>query len=265
MDYILFILTLCLVAIIIIATRSLTATALVLFSYSALVLPAWYGPDLSFLVLSGLFLVLFILVLVRAVRTGFFRFVEGRDIRIWRIAARPFALLFIPIDIYAGHRLLVILMGYLALISVGLDMYRIISKRQLPVIFKAKEEKHFSSMTGFLVSVFIVFLLFSPQIAYLCLTFIIFGDLSSKFIGIRYGRTHLIHDRTLEGSLGFLTGSLYGGILLFAIFRFSLAWLIAGSLVATLTELFSWKIDDNFSVGIITGSVLVSMKYFFGI
>lgn len=54
-------------------------------------------------------------------------------------------------------------------------------------------------MTSFLVSVFIVFLLFPSEIAYLCLGFIIIGDLISKYIGIKYGRNHLIHDRTLEG------------------------------------------------------------------
>jgi len=265
MELSLIILTLSLLMIVVIATRSLTASALVFFSFVAVLLPAWYGPDLIILLLSGILLAGFISILLRAIRTGFFSFLAGREIRIWRIAARPFALLFILIDLYAGHRLIVSLLGCLALISVGLDLYRIISEKQLSMIFKAKEARHFSSMTGFLVSVFIVFLLFDPQIAYLCLTFIIFGDMFSKYIGIKYGRVHLIHDRTLEGSLGFLTGSFYGGIILYAIFHFSLAWLIAGALVATITELLSWKIDDNFSVGIITGCVLICLKLFFGI
>ena len=265
MDYIILILILSLLVIVIIATRSLVTTALVLLSFLSILLPIRFGTDLVILIFSGAFIVCFVLVLFHAFKSGFFDFMAGRDIRKWRIFARPFALLFIPIDIFIGHRFLIILLGYLALVIISLDLYRIISKKQLSKIFKQKEARHFSSMTGFLVSVFIVFLLFPPQIAYLCLVFILFGDLLSKIIGIKYGKTHLIHERTLEGSMGFLAGCIYSGTALYAIFNFNLVWLIVGSIVATLTELFSWKIDDNFSVGIITGCVLICLKYFFGI
>lgn len=265
MDYILIILSVTLLAIVLIATRSFITSALILFSFISILLPVRFGTSPLIISLSAVFLLSSVIILIYAFRSGFFDFIIGRDIKKWRIFARPFALLFIPIDIYIGHRFLIILLGYLALIIIGLDLYRIISKRQLSLIFKQKEARHFSSMTGFLVSVFIVFLLFPSNIAYLCLVFILFGDLFSKIIGIKYGKTHLIHERTLEGSMGFLAGCLYAGIVLNVIFNLSLTWLIAGSIVATLTELFSWKIDDNFSVGIITGCVLICLKFFFGI
>jgi len=265
MNHNLLILAITLLIIVIIATRSLVATALVLFSFISILLPIRFGTDPVVIIFSGVFLLSFVLLLLHAFKSGFFDFMTGRDIRRWRIFARPFALLFIPIDIFIGHRFLIILLGYLALIIISLDLYRIISKKQLSKIFKQKEARHFSSMTGFLVSVFIVFLLFPSKIAYLCLVFILFGDLLSKLIGIKFGKTHLIHERTLEGSLGFLAGCIYAGTVLYAIFNFNLVWLIVGSIIATLTELFSWKIDDNFSVGIITGCVLICLKYFFGI
>jgi dolichol kinase len=265
MDYTLFILTLTLLVIVLIATRSLIASSLILFSFLAVLLPVRFGADPIVIVSSSAFFLSCVLILLYAIRSGFFNFIAGRDIKKWRIFARPFALLFILIDIFMSHRFLIILLGYLALIIIGLDLYRIISQKQLSKIFKLKEARHFSSMTGFLVSAFIVFLLFPSDIAYLCLVFILFGDLFSKVMGIKYGKTHLIHERTLEGSLGFLAGCLYGGIVLYVIFHFPLVWLITGSVVATLTELFSWKIDDNFSIGIITGCVLICLKYFFGI
>jgi dolichol kinase len=265
MDYTLLILTLSLLVIVLFATRSLIASSLILFSFLTILLPVRFGADPVVIILSGIFFISCVLILLFAIHSGFFNFIVGRDIKKWRIYTRPLALLFIPVDIFIGHRFLVFFLGYLVLIIIGLDLYRIISKKQLNKIFKQKEARHFSSITGFLVSAFIVFLLFPSNIAYICLTFIIFGDLFSKVIGIKYGATHLIHERTLEGSLGFLAGCMYGGIVLYVPFHFPVIWLIAGSVVATLTELFSSKIDDNFSVGIITGCVLICLKYFFGI
>lgn len=261
----LLILAISLLIITVLTTRSLVASSLIFLSYLSILLPIRFGTEIIVVILSGLSFLSSVLILLYAIKSGFFNFIAGRDIRKWRIFARPFALLFIPIDIFIGHRFLIILLGYLALVIIGLDLFRIISKKQLSRIFKQKEARHFSSMTGFLVSVFIVFLLFPSKIAYLCLVFILFGDLFSKIIGIKYGTTHLIHERTLEGSLGFLAGCIYAGTVLYAIFNFNLVWLIVGSFTATLTELFSWKIDDNFSVGIITGCVLICLKYFFGI
>jgi dolichol kinase len=259
------ILTIVLLAVLLIATRNLTATGIIMFSFLAILVPVRFGVELKYILLSCLSLSGSIILLIHALKSGFFKFIDGRDIRKWRIFARPFALLFIPIDIFIGHRSLIILLGCLALIIVGLDIYRIFSSKQFSVIFKQKEFRHFSSMTSFLVSAFIIFLLFPQYIAYLCLVFILFGDLLSKLIGIKFGKTNLIHGRTLEGSLGFLAGCLYAGIVLYAIFGFNIFWLITGSLVATFTELFSWRLDDNFSVGIITGSVLLCLKYFSGL
>lgn len=265
MDYKLIILVFAVLLPVIIASRSLVATSLVASSFLTLLLPLWYGPDPAIFIIAGCCFIIFLVTLWFALRSDFFNYLAGRDIKKWRILARPFAFLFIPINIFFGHRFLIILLGYLALISIGIDLFRLFSKKQFSQIFKKKEAKHFSSMTSFLVAVFIVFLLFPAEIGYLCLAFIIIGDLFSKFTGIKYGRNHLIHDRTLEGSLGFMTGCLYGGIILYTIFSFNIIWVIVGALAATLTELFSWKIDDNFSVGVITGCVLICLKYFFGI
>jgi dolichol kinase len=184
------------------------------------------------------------------------------ELKWWRIIARPFALLFIPIDIYFGHAILLYLIGGLCVIFIGIDLYRIFSKNPLTSLFKRKEAHRFSSMTSFLVSVFISFLLFHDQVAYLCLVFIIFGDLAAKMVGVRFGRRRLIYGRTLEGSLGFLGGSLVSGFILCAILHIEFSWLLIGAFVATLVELFSFYLDDNFTVQILTGGCLEALIYF---
>lgn len=265
MDYKFIILILVVLLPVIIASRSLLTTSLVISSFLTLLLPLWFGFEPVTLFIAGCSFFIFLITLWFVLRSDFFNYMTGRDIKKWRILARPLAFLFIPLDVFFGHRIFIIILGYLALISIGIDLYRIISKKEFSKIFKKKEARHFSSMTSFLGAVLIIFLLFPSKIGYLCLAFITFGDLFSIFFGMKYGKNILIHDRTLEGSLGFLTGSLYSGIILYAIFSLNIIWVIVGAVAAALTELFSWKIDDNFSVGVITGCVLICLKYFVGI
>ncbi|MFO7852177.1 MAG: hypothetical protein ACQERS_09315 [Bacteroidota bacterium] len=117
-------------------------------------------------------------------------------------------------------------------------------------------------MTSFVVAIFIVFLLFKENVAYLCLVFIIFGDMAAKFMGLKYGRIKIIQSRTLESSLGFLTGCLLAGYILMLIFGFRFSYLVIGAACATLAELFSFDMNDNFTVGILTGGCLAALQYF---
>lgn len=184
------------------------------------------------------------------------------ELKWWRIIARPFAMLFIPLRILAGHRALLCLLGVLSAVFIAIDLYRIFSRRKMSLLFKRSEFQQFSSMTSFLVAIFIVFLLFPSGISYLCLTFIIFGDMAAKFTGIRFGRTKIIHGKTLEGSLGFLAGCLITGFLICTILDIPIGYLLLGSLCATVVELFSFRVDDNFTVGVITGGCLQALVYF---
>jgi len=161
-----------------------------------------------------------------------------------------------------GQKFLLYLLGGLSLFFIGADLYRLFSKRRMSRFFKKNEFQRFSSMTSFLVAIFIVFLLFPAPVAYLCLCFILFGDMGAKLTGLRFGRTTIIHDKTLEGSLGFLTGSLYTGFILCTVLNIEFSYLIIGAFVATVVELFSYHMDDNFTVGILTGGCLMALKYF---
>ena len=115
-------------------------------------------------------------------------------------------------------------------------------------VFKKKEANRFSSMTLFLVSAFLSFLLFPASIPYVSLICITFGDFFSKVIGLRFGTFKLYKNRTLEGTLAFLAGSLMINVI-----------------IAAITELFSGAVDDNFSVSIVTGGVLAALRYFLSV
>ena len=79
------------------------------------------------------------------------------------------------------------------------------------------------------------------------------SDPLAAIIGRRYGRHKLVHGRSLEGSLTFLfSGIIAATVLLISLHSLPLtsALLISAgaALPATLAELFSRRIDDNFSI-----------------
>lgn len=200
--------------------------------------------------------------LLGALRRGAFSFDPELDIRWWRVIARPFALLFIPIDLFFGHTAVLLLLGALSLLFITLDMVRLLTAHRLSRLFKEKENKRFSSMTAFLAATFLIFLVFGGSVPYLALGFITVGDLFGKVIGIGFGRTRLLRERTLEGSLGFLSGSFMAGWVIYSLLPVPLYAALAGPPFAAAVELFSMDLDDNFTVGIVTGGFLFALRYF---
>jgi len=245
-----------------IAARNLLVPAITLLSFLIISLPLYYGFDTLCIIVIAFLVALLSLSVWMAKRRGIFRIESDKELKKWRIFARPFALMFIPINIYIGHTFLIYLLGGLSSIFILIDLYRLIFRYNLSLLFKKTETQRFSSMTSFIVAIFIVFLIFPVNIAYLCLAFITFGDMASKFTGIKYGRKKLIQTRTLEGSLGFLSACLFTGYLLVLIFDIGSYYLVIGAACATLAELFSYSLDDNFTVSILTGTCLYALQYF---
>ncbi len=260
----------------------LPAVVVIMIAVAALlsVTRAWQVPILSVSILAGFFLPLAescgglspatVLVsgylafeaVISIVTSSLFKLGESGEVKLWRLLARPFALLFLPIDVFAGRRTLLFVIGIVALVFIITDFVRLATKKNLAAVFKKKEANRFSSMTLFLVSAFLSFLLFPASIPYVSFVCITFGDLFSKVIGLRFGTLKLYKSRTLEGTLAFLAGSLMFNVIISAFVEISLVYIIVGCFIAAITELFSGAIDDNFSVTIVTGGVLVALRYF---
>jgi len=244
------------------AAKNMLVTGMVFLIFMLITLPLYFGINIWIIILFIISFALLVLIISLAKRKRIFTLDDRVELKKWRIIARPLALLFIPINIFLGHTFLLYLVGILSIIFILTDLYRLFSRKELSLIFKKTEFQKFSSMTSFLVAIFIVFLIFPEEVAYLCLAFIIFGDMAAKLIGLKYGKTRIIQTRTLEGSLGFLTGCILAGYILILLFGFSFSYLMIGALCATMAELFSFSMDDNFTVGIITGGCLAALQYF---
>ena len=247
------------------ASRSGDLTCLAAFFFLGIVTPLEMGFAPRAVLIFSLSLYCFALAVRSTVIRRVFVIDPEIEMKWWRVIARPFALLFIPIDLLFGRTTLLFLIAGIGVILIGTDIFRMLSRHQLQLLFKKKEIKRFSSMTSFVVAIFLIFLVFPGVIPYLGLAFITVGDLFSKIIGIKFGKVRLFRDRTLEGSLGFLAGSFMAGWVIYMLRPVPLYAVIAGPLFAAAVELFSMDLDDNFTVGIVTCGFLFALRYFLGI
>jgi len=130
-------------------------------------------------------------------------------------------------------------------------------------VYKEKEQRKFSSMTLFLLSSFLIMLIFSHPIAVTAMIFLIFGDMFSKFFGIQYGRVKLF-GKSLEGSIAYFIACFVAGYFLLAFLpSLSLGIIICGAAAATLAEMMPLGVDDNLSAGVIAAAAMFLVQKLF--
>jgi len=219
----------------------------------------------------------FWIVVAYDISVSFYDMIKGKVIKIededfkshwWRVATRPFAFLFIFFYIIFTQIVALFIIGIVAIVFIVLDMTRFLNKQtnelftvRFKSIFRKSESKKFSSMTIFLVATFISILLFEKNIAITALTFLIFGDIFSKIFGLAFGR-HKIFQKTLEGTLAYFGCVLICGFVLYNILDIHLFIIIIGGISAPLVELFSFQLNDNFTVSLISGSIMTVARVF---
>jgi glycerol-3-phosphate acyltransferase PlsY len=224
----------------------------------------------------------FLIVVVYDMSVSLYDTIKGKVIKIedenfkthwWRVATRPFAFLFIFFYIIFTQIIALLIIGIVAIVFIVLDITRILNKQtnelltvKIKSIFRKGEEKKFSSMTIFLVATFITILLFEKNIAITALTFLIFGDIFSKIFGLAFGR-HKIFKKTLEGTLAYFGCVLICGFVLYNLFisigiGLPITILILGGIAAPLVELFSFQLNDNFTVSLICGAIMTAGSVF---
>ncbi len=145
-------------------------------------------------------------------------------------------------------------------IFISLDFRRIFKRsteveREKDSFYRKDEIKKFSSISIYIMAFFITILVFPREIAFSANTFLIFGDIFGKVFGFGFGR-HKILNKTVEGTLAYLGCMCLCGYVLYTILDISLIVLILGGLAAPITELFSIEMNDNFTVSIISGTVM---------
>jgi dolichol kinase len=122
-----------------------------------------------------------------------------------------------------------------------------------------------NSATWYATALLVLALFTSPMAAALAVVVLAFGDPAAALVGRRWGRTKIRASRSLEGTLAF-TG--VGGLMALAVLLAyypaltlgaSLMMALACGLAGALAELFSQKLDDNFTVPVAVGAAATVM------
>lgn len=238
-------------------------------------------PSLCYAILIGrpgfaynvyLVIVALYIVAIGIRNTAKFKLIQIHDetfqLHWWRIILRPCATIFIILYLYWPQRQVLIFVGSVALLFICLDVVRFVVRAanelftvRIKSFLKKGEARRFSSMTMFLISAFIIILLFKKDIAIAALTYLIFGDIFAKIHGLAFGR-HKLFEKTFEGSLAYLGGALICAYVLYTTLHIPMLMLVIGAIAATVAELMPVGLDDNFTVGILSGAVMTVIRTF---
>ena len=131
-------------------------------------------------------------------------------------------------------------------------------------LYRKDETMKFSSISIYIVAFFITVLVFPREIAFCATTFLIFGDIFGKIIGLGFGR-HRLLNKTVEGTLAFAGCICLCGYVLYTLLGISPIILIFGGIAAPITELLSIKMNHNFTVPIISGAIMLYVGLLLGI
>ena len=249
-------------------TFSRVATGLVVSLFMTIQTPIEMGLTLDAALCTALSAFMLAIFIFDTARIRLFKPREGVEFKLWRVVLRPFAFLFVPIGIQWGKEVLVILIGAVAGIFIVTDIVRIFTGKSLGSIkgladmYRKRERRRFSSMTLFLTALFIIFLVFPRDIAYMSLVYLTVGDLFGKMIGRQFGRHRLYRQKTLEGTLAFFAGSVMTGYIFHSLLPIPILYVLAGSAFAAIVELLTDRANDNFTVGILSSGFLYALRFF---
>jgi len=154
-------------------------------------------------------------------------------------------------------------------IAIILDLLRLKSQklnstfiRIAGPLMRPTEVRRVNGSTYILLSSTIVFLLFGKPIASTALIFLAIGDPVAGMVGTKWGRIKIGH-KSLEGSTAFLIAAFVAGALLSGINHIPLHFIALGALSAAIVELLSLSINDNLTIPLISGGVIMGLTYFF--
>jgi len=165
--------------------------------------------------------------------------------------------------VFGYNRFLMFVLLFMALIiSLGIELSRIqiptfgkLFSKLFGLVLRRHERKDFTGATFLIFASMLCVVFFNPTIAFLSICYLSIGDTFAAIVGKAVGiRKFNGQRKSLEGSLACFTSILVFSIL----FGTGINPLIyvAGSLAATLAELWNIPIDDNVKIPVLSGIVM---------
>lgn len=155
-----------------------------------------------------------------------------------------------------------LLLALLALGALALDLLRL-RERRVRRLFRdffggmLREHERFGLLgsTYLLMAALLAVDLFPRPVAAAAIGFTVLGDAFAAIVGKAWGRTR-VFGKTLEGALGGLAACLAWAVFLAAVGYLPWTVLVAGALVASLTEILPIPLDDNLGMTLLSGVVM---------
>ncbi|HHN81617.1 MAG TPA: hypothetical protein ENN11_03235 [Methanomicrobia archaeon] len=136
------------------------------------------------------------------------------------------------------------------------EIQRDVSIPTFKPLLRSEERHTLGGQTYFALGAFISILLFPKNIAIAAIAVLVIGDSAAAMIGMTFGRHRIYGKKTLEGFLGCLAVStLICVILLTPIVA------IAGGIVGALSELVTFRLNDNLTIPIATGAAMTVVNH----
>lgn len=134
------------------------------------------------------------------------------------------------------------------------------------IIARPHEMHKTNGATYFLLAMFVIAILFQKPVALIGVLILTFADPAASILGKLWGRRKLFKEKSFVGTFAFLIVAFTASFsyLFFAVSSFSVAYMLLTaavvSIFATVIELFSISLDDNFTIPV--GSALVASLFF---
>jgi len=128
-------------------------------------------------------------------------------------------------------------------------------------IAKREELRDLSGTTYALMGCAIIMITMPKTVGITAILFNIFGDLFATIIGIRFGKTKILGEKTLEGSVACFLSQI--AVVAWSNWKLGLPWFVGiiGAIFGTVVELVpirvhNFKINDNLTIPILSGVVM---------
>ncbi len=187
---------------------------------------------------------------------------------LWRIFARPLAILAIVLGMFISRRDVLLVVGSVLSALLVLELLRSALPRLEKVLhremfsntrlLRETERETISSFTLFLLGIFLTMLLSRAHVAYASLGFLSIGGMAARIVETNYGKSRLFKgSRTsMQAVLAFLAVSVSVAYFLWIANALPLWIGLVGAGTATLTEMLPARVNDNVSVPVVSGAIM---------
>lgn len=167
--------------------------------------------------------------------------------------------------LFFTHAEAVYLLGATACIAYVFDKIRVAYPeiaRQVQgvanLFLRAEEKLAESSMVPYVIAVLLTIISFPKPISLMAISTLALADPVAAVVGIKFGRRHLVPDKTVEGSLAFFAASfLCASFVMFRVvgapWPAALGISLLVSLAVTVFETLPVKLDDNLTIPLFVG------------